>query len=212
MGARRPPGPESLPGGNEQFGYRTVSPDELEGMFGTSAPFSDFFQQFFGGGEAAEGCQPPVVSAAAWRRRGQDVEGDAEISLEDAFAGSTLTVDLSSADGPRRVEVKIPTGHPRGCPGARDRSGKRRPGWRPPGRPLHPRAHPAAPCLHALRRRPHRTRARRRWRPPSRGAPSAVPDAAGHDRAAFDPARNAERRAAATSRAGDAPSQRGGRG
>lgn len=43
-------------------------------------------------------------------RRGQDVEGDAEISLEEAYAGSTLTVDLSSAEGPRRVEVKIPAG------------------------------------------------------------------------------------------------------
>ena len=38
------------------------------------------------------------------------MEGDTEISLEEAYAGAALTVDLSSADGPRRVEVKIPAG------------------------------------------------------------------------------------------------------
>jgi curved DNA-binding protein len=104
------PGPNPFQG-SERFGYRTVSPDELEGMFGNRPPFSDFFQQFFGGagGEAPEG----FTTGRARRRvarRGQDVEGDAEISLEEAFAGSTLTVDMSSSDGPRRVEVKIPAG------------------------------------------------------------------------------------------------------
>jgi curved DNA-binding protein len=101
------PNPFSGGGGGDQFGYRTVSPDELESMFGNRAPFSDFFQQFFGG-------EPEVSGASRGRRRvarrGQDVEGDAEISLEDAYNGSALTVDLSSNDGPRRVEVKIPAG------------------------------------------------------------------------------------------------------
>jgi DnaJ-class molecular chaperone len=100
------PGPNPFSGG-DQFGYRTVSPDELEGMFGSRAPFSDFFQQFFGG-------EPDLGSASRGRRRvarrGQDVEGDAEISLEEAYTGSTLTVDMSSSQGPRRVEVKIPAG------------------------------------------------------------------------------------------------------
>ena len=104
------PGPNPFANNNEQFGYRTVSPDDLEGMFGDSAPFSDFFQQFFGGGGQA----PSGFSTGRTRRRvarrGEDVEGDAEISLEEAFAGSTLTVDLSSSGGPRRVEVKIPAG------------------------------------------------------------------------------------------------------
>jgi DnaJ-class molecular chaperone len=100
------PGPNPISGGG-QFGYRTVSPDELEGMFGNRAPFSDFFQQFFGG-------DPEMGTAARGRRRvarrGADVEGDAEIGLEEAYTGSPLTVDMSSADGPRRVEVKIPAG------------------------------------------------------------------------------------------------------
>jgi DnaJ-class molecular chaperone len=105
------PGPNPFEGNNDRFGYRTVSPDELEGMFGNRAPFSDFFQQFFGG---AGGEAPDGFSTARPRRRvarrGQDVEGDADISLEEAFSGAALTVDMSSADGPRRVEVKIPAG------------------------------------------------------------------------------------------------------
>ncbi len=100
------PGPNPFSGG-DQFGYRTVSPEELEGMFGNRAPFSDFFQQFFGG-------EAEMPSAGRGRRRvarrGADVEGDAEIGLEEAYTGSPLTVDMSSADGPRRVEVKIPAG------------------------------------------------------------------------------------------------------
>jgi curved DNA-binding protein len=104
------PGPNPFEG-NERFGYRTVNPDELEGMFGDRAPFSDFFQQFFGGAAAQA---PDGFSTARPRRRvarrGQDVEGDADISLEQAFSGAALTVDMSSTDGPRRVEVKIPAG------------------------------------------------------------------------------------------------------
>ncbi|MEA2637101.1 MAG: curved DNA-binding protein [Chloroflexota bacterium] len=100
------PGPNPFSGG-DQFGYRTVSPDELEGMFGSRAPFSDFFQQFFGGEPDLGG---PTRGRRRVARRGQDVEGDAEISLDEAYTGSTLTVDLSSAEGPRRVEVKIPAG------------------------------------------------------------------------------------------------------
>jgi DnaJ-class molecular chaperone len=104
------PGPNPF-AGNQQYGYRTASPEELEGMFGNRAPFSDFFQQFFGG-DAPQGQEgySPVRRRRSAPRKGQDVEGDTEISLEEAFTGSTLTVDMSSTDGPRRVEVKIPAG------------------------------------------------------------------------------------------------------
>jgi len=103
------PGPNPFTG-NEQFSYRTVSPEELEGMFGNRAPFSDFFQQFFGGGGEPSAGFGTGRSRRRAVRRGEDVEGSAEISLEEAYAGAALTVDLSSATGPRRVEVKIPAG------------------------------------------------------------------------------------------------------
>ena len=34
------------PGG----GYRTMSPEEMQDLFGNEDPFSDFFRTFFGGG------------------------------------------------------------------------------------------------------------------------------------------------------------------
>ena len=56
-------------------------------------------------------------------RRGEDVEGDAEISLEDAFSGSTLTVDLSSSRWSTAGRGEDPRGDPRGRPGTRLRPG-----------------------------------------------------------------------------------------
>jgi len=38
------------------------------------------------------------------------VEGEAEISLEEAFRGTTRTLELTGASGNRRVEVRIPAG------------------------------------------------------------------------------------------------------
>ncbi|MFQ6000515.1 MAG: DnaJ C-terminal domain-containing protein [Anaerolineae bacterium] len=60
--------------------------------------FSDFFQAIFGG-----------IPETSWRttpRRGRDYEQEVEISLEEAFRGTTR---ILSKDG-RRLEVKIPPG------------------------------------------------------------------------------------------------------
>jgi DnaJ-class molecular chaperone len=38
------------------------------------------------------------------------VEGEAEISLEEAFRGTTRTLELTAPSGTRRVEVRIPAG------------------------------------------------------------------------------------------------------
>jgi DnaJ-class molecular chaperone len=43
-------------------------------------------------------------------RRGEDVEGEAEISLEEAFRGTVRTLELKGPGGTRRVEVRIPAG------------------------------------------------------------------------------------------------------
>lgn len=100
--------------GGQGFEYRTVSPDELEDLFGNSAPFSDFFEQFFGGGgpggRATRG-RTQARQRAAPATRGQDVEGEAEITLEEAYSGTTRTIELTDGEGrSRRVEIKIPAG------------------------------------------------------------------------------------------------------
>lgn len=95
------------PGGGT---YRTMTPEEMQGMFGDDDPFSDFFHRFFGGAGPA--------SAAGSRRgrptqprRGADFESPVELTLEEAFAGTTRRLRLDDA-GPKAktVEVRIPAG------------------------------------------------------------------------------------------------------
>jgi DnaJ-class molecular chaperone len=117
-GAR--PGPGG-PGG-PQVEYRTVSPEEMDQLFGTTTnPFSDFFHDVFGRGEAAfHAATAPGgragrtaragTGAAPGPHRGGNVEGETEISLEEAYRGTTRTLELTGASGTRRVEVRIPAG------------------------------------------------------------------------------------------------------
>ena len=101
--------------GGQPFEYRTVSPDELEDLFGNSAPFSDFFEQFFGGGglggRTTTRGRSQTRQRAVPATRGQDVEGETEITLEEAYSGTTRTIELTDGEGrSRRVEIKIPAG------------------------------------------------------------------------------------------------------
>jgi DnaJ-class molecular chaperone len=96
----------AAPGG--QTGYRTVTPEEMEEMFGDSNPFSDFFSTFFGGGQEAGGGR-----RASGRRRprpGRDVEHEIELTLEDAFHGTTRRLALKQDGHARTVDVRIPAG------------------------------------------------------------------------------------------------------
>lgn len=84
-------------------GYRyytqTVSPEDMEDMFGGSG-FGDIFGSFFGQDARGRTYQPRSYS-------GQDVEHEAEVTLEEAFHGTTRS--LQWQDG-RSIEAKIPRG------------------------------------------------------------------------------------------------------
>jgi curved DNA-binding protein len=95
--------------GGPDVDYRTVSPEELEGLFGRPTPFSDFFYDLFGHGGTGTTSRPAGRAALA-PRRGNDVEGEGEISLEEAFRGTVRTMELTGAGATRRVEVRIPAG------------------------------------------------------------------------------------------------------
>jgi len=84
--------------GRAQYG----NPDDL---FGGSGTFSDFFQSIFGGGM---GGQPRMrwQQTQPQNRRGQDYEQPVEITLEEAFQGTSRLLE----GGGRRLEVKIPPG------------------------------------------------------------------------------------------------------
>lgn len=101
-GAAAPPGAwAGASGSTGGYQYRTVSEEDLQDLFGTSEPFSDFFETFFGrGGRRQSGPRP-----------GQDVEYGLTVSFDEAYSGGTRTLELQMADGQsKRIEVKIPPG------------------------------------------------------------------------------------------------------
>jgi len=90
--------------GGTTYTYKYVDLDDLGDIFGDSG-FSEFFQFIFGGGPRTR------TSRSSTRRRvftqgGRDIEIPVEISLEEAYHGTTRIVDV----GGKRLEVKIPPG------------------------------------------------------------------------------------------------------
>ncbi len=116
-------GGPSGPGG-ARYEYRTVSPEDLNDLFGGQSPFSDFFEQFFGSsfagagssGFSSMGGRAGAGAGAAGRARqratvGQDIESQVEVTLAEAYSGATRVFELADADGStKRIEVKIPAG------------------------------------------------------------------------------------------------------
>ena len=90
-------------------GYtRTVRPEDFEQMFGGGlGGFSDFFEMLFGGGfrQAASGSRRQANNV--WSGKMQDAEHHVEITLEEAFYGTTRT--LQWEDG-HKIEASIPKG------------------------------------------------------------------------------------------------------
>ncbi len=86
---------------------RTVSPEEFEQMFGGGGfgGFSDFFETLFGRGQASGGFDA-FRQASARPTRGRDAEHSIDVTLEEAFAGTTRVLQI---DG-ERIEVSIPRG------------------------------------------------------------------------------------------------------
>ena len=75
--------------------YRTVSPEEMEDLFGDEGGFGDIFGSIFGN------------SRGRARQQQVDVEAPITVSLPEIYRGTSRTVELP---GGRRVEVKVPAG------------------------------------------------------------------------------------------------------
>jgi DnaJ-class molecular chaperone len=99
--------------GGVRYEYRTVSPEELNDLFGGQSPFSDFFETFFSSRFAD---QPDTRTRTTGRRspratKGQDIESSVEVALAEAYQGVSRVFELTDADGSsKRLEVKIPAG------------------------------------------------------------------------------------------------------
>ena len=105
--------------GGVRYEYRSVGEDDLRDLFGDDAPFSDFFETFFrssseepaAGGRTRAGTAGRTSGRSRPQRSGSDLEHAVEISLEEAFSGTTIELSLRSPDGKtRKIEVKIPPG------------------------------------------------------------------------------------------------------
>ena len=84
-------------GGGPRVEYRTVSPEDMEDLFGQGGgDFGDLFGSIFGNARGGRGRQQPI-----------DVEAPINVSLGEVYRGTSRTVELP---GGRRVEVNVPAG------------------------------------------------------------------------------------------------------
>lgn len=81
-------------------GFGRGAPGGFSTSFGDEGGYSDFFEALFGGARAGG-------RAPARPTRGRDVDAAVEVSLEEAFSGTTRT--LLFDDG-RRIEANVPRG------------------------------------------------------------------------------------------------------
>ena len=98
-------------GARSRGGFRTMSQKEMEELFGDSNPFSDFFTTFFGGGMGGAGGATGARGTGRIRQRpGRDIENEIDLSLEDAYHGTTQRLALTHDGHTRTVDVRIPAG------------------------------------------------------------------------------------------------------
>ncbi len=79
-----------------------ASPEDMEDLFGSSSPYSDFFTNIFGqAGRRGRG-----QAAQSSPRRGRDVEYEVDLTLKEAFHGTDRLLEI---DG-HRIQAMIPAG------------------------------------------------------------------------------------------------------
>jgi curved DNA-binding protein len=98
--------------GGAPGGFRTMTQEEMNAMFGEGDPFSDFFHTFFGGAVPGQEEEPGRRARARGRgaRQGRDLEQEIELSLDDAFHGTMRRLAIKHDGHARTVDVRIPAG------------------------------------------------------------------------------------------------------
>jgi curved DNA-binding protein len=81
-----------------------ANPEDLEDLFGSQSPYSDFFTSIFG--QARRSSIGSGRGAAPRPRRGRDVEYEVDLTLEEAFHGADRLLEI---DG-HRIKASIPPG------------------------------------------------------------------------------------------------------
>jgi curved DNA-binding protein len=81
-----------------------ASPEDLEDLFGSASPYSDFFNNIFG--QVRRSGRGSGRSAPSSPRRGRNVEYEVDLTLEEAFHGADRLLEI---DG-HRIKASIPPG------------------------------------------------------------------------------------------------------
>jgi curved DNA-binding protein len=93
--------------GGQRVHVRYGTPEDMEDLFGGASPFSDFFSQIFGGmGGGARAAGQQGFEYQARPQRGRDAEQQVEITLQEAYQGTSRVLEK---DG-RRLRASIPPG------------------------------------------------------------------------------------------------------
>ena len=110
QGAPNPFGGFTINMGGAGGGFRTMTQEEMEGLFGEATPFSDFFTTFFGGAGGGADTHRGGARGRGRQRAGRDVEHEIDLTLEDAYHGTTRRLSLKHEGHARTVDVRIPAG------------------------------------------------------------------------------------------------------
>ena len=81
-----------------------ASPEDLEDLFGSASPYSDFFTSIFG--QARGSSRGSSRGTSPSPRRGRDIEYEVDLTLEEAFHGADRLLEI---DG-HRIKASIPPG------------------------------------------------------------------------------------------------------
>ena len=90
---------------DQNYTYRTVTPEEFEELFGGGGGHSSFFENLFGG--AGRNTREDEAYRRYARQNGFDTEYALQVTLSEAFYGTQRT--LNWEDG-RKIDAKIPPG------------------------------------------------------------------------------------------------------